>query len=286
MRTIACVSWGLSWGMLALAMAAPVVADEAEAGLARLAQTRARALELIRDEAGYAKAGPLAKSHQAQRAQGQAEVDRAVGEVEAAAKALEPALRRAESKLKAAGRRELLAAEPSLLPPLQRELRARLELAQVLEANEALARRLGGKGPGRLDPWQVEETRLTNHYRALLGLRALRIDPRLVEAAQGHADEMRRLDYFAHESPTPGRESPRQRADLARFDGRGVGENIVAGTGAALEAHRAWLASPGHHRNIVVADWDAIGVAHSGDRGVQVFGDSRPVEVEVAAAGR
>ncbi|MEW6278348.1 MAG: CAP domain-containing protein, partial [Candidatus Eremiobacterota bacterium] len=52
---------------------------------------------------------------------------------------------------------------------------------------------------------------LTNQARAEHGLPPLEWVEALSTAARGHSSEMLELDYFAHESPTPGRRSPRER---------------------------------------------------------------------------
>lgn len=125
--------------------------------------------------------------------------------------------------------------------------------------------RRGDAGPAA----QVAE--LTNAERADAGCNPLETDRRLTAAAQGHAEDMSRNGYFDHVSR----------------DGRGVddrisaqghpspgGENIARGQQSAAEVVAAWMASPGHRRNILDCDFTAIGVGHDddGDHWVQNFG--------------
>ena len=80
---------------------------------------------------------------------------------------------------------------------------------------------------------EKENVRVVNAYRIMMGRQAVKLDERLVRAARGHSLEMARLKYFAHESPTPGLESPGKRCAREGYSG-GTGENIAMGT-----THRA-----------------------------------------------
>lgn len=111
----------------------------------------------------------------------------------------------------------------------------------------------------------------TNAEREAAGCDALRVDPRLTEAAQGHAEDMAGNDYFSHTS-----RDGRAFDDRIRDAGHPSpgGENIAAGQESAEEVVQAWMDSPGHRRNILDCDFAAIGVGHDprGDHWVQNFG--------------
>ncbi|MCA8977030.1 MAG: hypothetical protein KDC98_20075 [Planctomycetes bacterium] len=115
-----------------------------------------------------------------------------------------------------------------------------------------------------------ELLRITNEYRAMYRHRPLAISVVVCSAAQGHAEEMSRLGYFAHMSPTPGRRTPFDRMKLAGY-GYGVSENIAT-NGSALGAHYAWLGSSGHHRNLLSPRHREIGIGADGHNWVQNFG--------------
>lgn len=119
---------------------------------------------------------------------------------------------------------------------------------------------------------QRELLRLTNDYRAMFRHRPLAAVPTLGVAAQGHADEMSRLGYFSHTSPTPGRRTPFDRMQLAGYAG-GASENIalVDGAQGAIEA---WRRSSGHHRNMLAAGHTELGCGGNGRYWVQNFGGS------------
>jgi uncharacterized protein YkwD len=110
--------------------------------------------------------------------------------------------------------------------------------------------------------FEREVHRLTNAYRLMMGRRPVMIDDRLVQAARGHSEEMSRLGYFAHESPTPGRRSPTDRARLSGFGG-GVSENIARGAPTPADAVAGWIGSSGHHRNLLGAGHTVLGVGYA-----------------------
>ena len=98
--------------------------------------------------------------------------------------------------------------------------------------------------------------RSVNHTRAAHGLRALRIDTRLVRAARSHSLEMLRGNYFSH-GDFHGR--------MVAFHVQGptAGENLAWGNGryAAPETVIAeWLASPEHRANLLRPGWTRIGI--------------------------
>ena len=102
---------------------------------------------------------------------------------------------------------------------------------------------------------------LTNQARANAGCAALRVDPRLTAAAQGHSDDMAANGYFAHDSPD-GR-SFADRITAQGYPSPG-GENIAQGQQDAQEVVTAWMNSPGHRRNIEDCSFTAIGVGLAG----------------------
>lgn len=102
---------------------------------------------------------------------------------------------------------------------------------------------------------------LTNQARANAGCAALRVDPRLTAAAQGHSDDMSTMGYFAHDSQDGRTFSDRITAQGYPSPG---GENIAQGQQDAQEVVTAWMNSPGHRRNIEDCSFTAIGVGLAG----------------------
>lgn len=146
-------------------------------------------------------------------------------------------------------------------------------------------RRVRAYNEAAKDEWPVAVStllRITNDYRVMFGHRPLAAVASACEGSQGHADEMSRLGYFAHMSPTPGRKTPSDRMRLAGYM-FGVSENIAM-TGGALSSHVAWCHSSGHHRNLLSPGHREIGIGANGRYWVQNFGSgdvhrSHPVYV-------
>jgi uncharacterized protein YkwD len=67
-----------------------------------------------------------------------------------------------------------------------------------------------------------------NRVREEIGLGALEWDARLASAARQHSDEMERLFYFAHESPTAAFEDVLDRVYLAGLTDISVAENLAS----------------------------------------------------------
>lgn len=120
---------------------------------------------------------------------------------------------------------------------------------------------------GRIRPAEYEVILRTNLYRVLMGRNALRIDVKLCEAAREHSTDMKKHDFFSHDSPLKGKRTPQDRAARHKTDCRA--ENIaIAGTASA--AFWGWFHSMGHHRNMM-GEWSKIGVGNCEDRWTENF---------------
>jgi hypothetical protein len=112
---------------------------------------------------------------------------------------------------------------------------------------------------------------VVNATRRTSGCGALVLDPRLRTAAIEQTADMAvsgRLSHTGQDGSTP-----TQRAAAHGYPGP-VGENIARGYDSTLAVMQAWLASEGHHANIVNCDFRALGVGHLADGGwwTMVFG--------------
>jgi uncharacterized protein YkwD len=98
-----------------------------------------------------------------------------------------------------------------------------------------------------------------NQLRSARGLRSLTFSPALAAAAQAHAEDMLRRNYFDHASPEGDHSDERVRREAPEAIILDVRENIhylaasPAGqpTVRAREAHEDWMNSPGHRRNLL-----------------------------------
>lgn len=109
---------------------------------------------------------------------------------------------------------------------------------------------------------------VTNKYRMMMGMKPLKIDEPLVQAARKHSADMERQRYFDHTSKD-GR-TPGQRC-AAEGAGYYTGENIAMGMGTGEGAFSAWYNSSGHHRNML-RHHISIGIGKSGSYWTEDFG--------------
>jgi uncharacterized protein YkwD len=121
---------------------------------------------------------------------------------------------------------------------------------------------------------------LTNIERRKAGLPPLRFSSTLGQAAQDHAEDMVRNNFFDHAGSNGSQ--PEQRAKARGYSYSYVGENIAAGNATPEETIRQWMNSSGHRENILSADYTEIGFGYVknssyqyGHVWVQVFGNQR-----------
>jgi uncharacterized protein YkwD len=116
-------------------------------------------------------------------------------------------------------------------------------------------------------PTQQQILALINGNRRAHGCRSVTLDRRLIEAATGHAADMARHDYFAHESRNG--EGAGDRVTEAGYDWKHYGENIARGVDSAYEVVDGWMHSPEHRHNILDCSLDQMGV------GLAIAGDQK-----------
>lgn len=117
-----------------------------------------------------------------------------------------------------------------------------------------------------------ELLQLINQVRSQYHLPPLVLDPLLRAAARAHSRDMALHGYFGHTSPW-GQSFIDRLAAVVR-GGTLVGENVAVAD-SVRGAHAAFLASPGHFRNMVEPAFRrvGIGVATAGDLGITVTED-------------
>ncbi|MFL6263385.1 MAG: CAP domain-containing protein [Thermoanaerobaculia bacterium] len=99
-----------------------------------------------------------------------------------------------------------------------------------------------------------------NAERAKDGRPALKLDPRLNEAAQKHAEDMLLRSYYDHFSPAPEKTSPIERARKAGYAPRIVAENIARGPFTVNEVMDNWMLSREHRGNLLHPAFRDLGV--------------------------
>lgn len=129
----------------------------------------------------------------------------------------------------------------------------------VLRGNAALAK--------EIEPAEAQGIAQLNHWRILLGLDPLAIDPKLCEAARDHSKDMAEQGFFSHINPDPKKATHSHRA--RRFGTSASGENIAIASGSE-GANRSWFESPGHHRNMF-GNYSVVGLGGHGRHWTQNF---------------
>jgi uncharacterized protein YkwD len=143
----------------------------------------------------------------------------------------------------------------------------------VSEPAPAPAAPAADAAPPGADPAEAEVLGLVNQARTANGCAALAWDDTLAQVARLHSADMAARDFMDHTNPDG--LTPFDRAAAAGTTASA--ENIAAGQQTAAEVMESWMASPGHHDNIVncANTRIGIGVGHGGSYGItwtQLFG--------------
>ncbi len=128
---------------------------------------------------------------------------------------------------------------------------------------------------GKLSDWPAEGQQLLEQLNAArsqpraCGVQAFAAAPPLTwsaalgAAAEAHSRAMANGNFFAHRG-RDGR-TPGDRAELAGYSGRQIGENIAAGLDASSRVVEGWLASPGHCAILMNPQFRDLGAAYAVD---------------------
>ncbi len=109
--------------------------------------------------------------------------------------------------------------------------------------------------------FEEEVIRLTNQERAAHGCPPLVAEIHLMNAAEGHSNDMAVNDFFSHTGSNGS--SPGDRMLAAGYPGfTHWAENIAAGYSTPAIVMNAWMNSAGHRANILNCTLEEIGVGH------------------------
>ena len=119
--------------------------------------------------------------------------------------------------------------------------------------------------------YEAEVVRLVNEIRQQNGLKPLTQDWQLSRVARYKSEDMRKLGYFSHTSPTYG--SPFEMMRSFGISYRSAGENIAKGYKTPEAVVNGWMNSSGHRANILNSTYTHIGVGYvaSGNYWTQMF---------------
>ena len=103
---------------------------------------------------------------------------------------------------------------------------------------------------------------LLNNARSVSGAGGVTHDARLANAAQAHAEDMLRNNYFSHEGLNGSTLGARVRA--AGYTPGHVGENIAQGQQTEAEVFESWMNSSGHRKNNLNPKFNHFGLGTAG----------------------
>lgn len=98
-----------------------------------------------------------------------------------------------------------------------------------------------------------------NAYRREKGLKPLRLNVELTNAAKAHSRDLAkwdRISHFGSDGSNPG-----DRVKREGYNARLAAENVGTGQATFDEVMKGWKASPGHNKNLLLPDAQHIGVA-------------------------
>ncbi|KAK9703684.1 hypothetical protein K7432_010606 [Basidiobolus ranarum] len=112
---------------------------------------------------------------------------------------------------------------------------------------------------------------LVNQQRQQYGIKPLKLNNRLVRAAQKHTDYQARVNQMTHDEP--GRPLGTRISETG-FNWRAMGENVARGYTSIDIVMQGWMNSAGHRRNILDPQFTSFGSGYvaNGNYWTQVFG--------------
>jgi uncharacterized protein YkwD len=108
-----------------------------------------------------------------------------------------------------------------------------------------------------LDPERARD--LINQYRQEKGLKPLRLNPTLTEAAKEHSRDLAKWDRISHYGSDGS--NPWDRVKRTGYKPRLAAENVGTGQTSFDEVLRGWKESPGHNKNLLLGDAREMGLA-------------------------
>ncbi|MEZ5853068.1 MAG: CAP domain-containing protein [Hyphomicrobiaceae bacterium] len=109
----------------------------------------------------------------------------------------------------------------------------------------------------RLDPEKARD--LINRYRKQHGLKPLKLNAVLSNAAKEHCRDLAKWDRISHFGSDGS--NPWDRVKRAGYNARIAAENVGTGQISIEEVMKGWKESPGHNKNLLLADADHMGIA-------------------------
>lgn len=100
---------------------------------------------------------------------------------------------------------------------------------------------------------------LINAYRKEKGLKPLKLNAALTEAAKAHSRDLAKWDRISHYGSDGS--NPWDRVKRAGYNAKVAAENVGTGQASLDEVIKGWKASPGHNKNLLLSDIEHMGIA-------------------------
>ncbi len=108
-----------------------------------------------------------------------------------------------------------------------------------------------------LDPDRARD--LINQYRSENGLKPLRLNAALTDAAKEHSRDLAKWDRISHYGSDGS--NPWDRVKRTGYKPKLAAENVGTGQASFDEVLRGWKESPGHNKNLLLSDAREMGLA-------------------------
>jgi uncharacterized protein YkwD len=108
-----------------------------------------------------------------------------------------------------------------------------------------------------LDPERARD--LINQYRHEKGLKPLKLNAELTEAAKAHSRDLAKWDRISHYGSDGS--NPWDRVKRTGYKARLAAENVGTGQTTIDEVLKGWKDSPGHNKNLLLEDAQEMGLA-------------------------
>ena len=100
---------------------------------------------------------------------------------------------------------------------------------------------------------------LINAYRREKGLKPLKHNVELTNAAKAHSRDLAKWDRISHYGSDGS--NPWDRVKRTGYNAKLAAENVGTGQATIDEVMKGWKESPGHNKNLLLADAEHMGIA-------------------------
>jgi uncharacterized protein YkwD len=112
-------------------------------------------------------------------------------------------------------------------------------------------------GATRLDSEHARD--VINKYRQTSGLKPLKLNASLTEAAKAHSKDLAKWDRISHYGSDGS--NPWDRVKRSGYNAKVAAENVGTGQATIDEVLKGWKESPGHNKNLLLGDVEHMGIA-------------------------